>query len=212
MSGLMPRPATVLLVVPSDIVRHGLQEVLGTTVAVVGTAPSGKQAIKNIKKLSPAVVLLADRLPDGHGLDVAASILADTKVAVVMVGVEENPTYLARAAAMGVSDYVFEGSSPKAIQAAVLNAAAGTPPAATAPFGRLKGSLHARGANPRIDLTPREQQVVRHIAYGLSNSEIARSLEISVETVKEHVQNVLRKMGMADRTHVAVWDVKSGMV
>jgi DNA-binding NarL/FixJ family response regulator len=103
----MPRSATVLLVAPSEIVRHGLQEVLGNTVAVIGTASSGKQAIKHIKNLSPAVVLLADRLPDGDGLDIAASILANTKVAVVMVGVEENPTYLARAAAMGVSDNVF---------------------------------------------------------------------------------------------------------
>ena len=83
---------------------------------------------------------------------------------------------------------------------------------ATGAFGRLTASLQARGADLRDDLTPREQQVVRHLAYGLSNSEIAASLEISVETVKEHVQNVLRKMGMAGRTHVAVWAVKSGMV
>jgi DNA-binding NarL/FixJ family response regulator len=208
----MPPSVTVLLVVPSEIVRQGLLDVFGHGIAVVGVVSSGKQAITQIRKLSPAVVLLADRLPDGDGLDAAAKILGNTKARVVMLGVEENPTYLARAAAMGVSDYVFEGSSTREIRAAVLGADAGAPPVATGAFGRLRARLQARGADPRVDLTPREQQVVRHLAYGLSNNEIAASLEISVETVKEHVQNVLRKMGMAYRTHVAVWAVKSGMV
>jgi DNA-binding NarL/FixJ family response regulator len=61
-------------------------------------------------------------------------------------------------------------------------------------------------------VTPREEQVLRHVALGLSNDEIARSLEISVETVKEHVQNLLRKLAVNDRTQAAVWAVKSGVV
>jgi DNA-binding NarL/FixJ family response regulator len=61
-------------------------------------------------------------------------------------------------------------------------------------------------------VTPREEQVLRHVALGLSNDEIARSLEISVETVKEHVQGLLRKLGVIDRTQVAIWAVKSGVV
>jgi DNA-binding NarL/FixJ family response regulator len=61
-------------------------------------------------------------------------------------------------------------------------------------------------------VTPREEQVLRHVALGLSNDEIARSLEISVETVKEHVQGMLRKLGVIDRTQAAIWAVKSGVV
>jgi DNA-binding NarL/FixJ family response regulator len=61
-------------------------------------------------------------------------------------------------------------------------------------------------------VTPREEQVLRHVALGLSNDEIARSLQISVETVKEHVQNLLRKLAVNDRTQAAVWAVKSGVV
>ena len=61
-------------------------------------------------------------------------------------------------------------------------------------------------------LTPRESQVLSHVAFGLSNDEIGRSLEIGVETVKEHVQNMLRKLAVNDRTQAAVWAVKSGVV
>jgi DNA-binding NarL/FixJ family response regulator len=63
-----------------------------------------------------------------------------------------------------------------------------------------------------IPLTNRELQVLRHIALGLSNKEIGTSLSISVETVKEHVQNILRKLDSADRTAAAVWAVKSGLI
>ena len=61
-------------------------------------------------------------------------------------------------------------------------------------------------------LTPRESQVLSHVAFGLSNDEIARSLQISVETVKEHVQNLLRKLAVRDRTQAAVWAVKVGVI
>ena len=63
-----------------------------------------------------------------------------------------------------------------------------------------------------VPLTQRETQVLRHVALGLSNKEIGRSLEISVETVKEHVQNILRKLEAGDRTEAAVWAVKKGLV
>ena len=66
-------------------------------------------------------------------------------------------------------------------------------------------------ANAEVQLTPRESQVLRLIAMGLSNQEIADSLEISVETVKEHVQNILRKMSLNDRTQAAVWAIRHGM-
>jgi DNA-binding NarL/FixJ family response regulator len=68
------------------------------------------------------------------------------------------------------------------------------------------------GRDSDIPLTQRELQVLRHLALGLSNKEIAQSLNISVETVKEHVQNVLRKIAVTDRTQAAVWAVRKGLV
>ena len=69
-----------------------------------------------------------------------------------------------------------------------------------------------RAADQDMPLTNRELQVIRHVALGLSNREIGRSLTISIETVKEHVQNILRKVDVADRTQAAVWAVKRGLV
>ena len=72
--------------------------------------------------------------------------------------------------------------------------------------------MRGRTSNPALELTPRDLQVRRHIGYGMSNDEIARNMGISVETIKEHVQNILRKMAMKDRTQVAVWAVREGVV
>lgn len=207
----MARSATVLLAMPSEIVRMGIQDVFGAIARIVGVANSGKQAVTLAKKLMPSVVLLSDRLPDADAFDVAAKLIA-AKTKVVMLGVDDNPTYLARASAVGASDFVFEGSAPKMIVDSVLGAAAGTKPSPDGAFRKVQSRLQDPRIDAQIDLTPREQQVLRHIAYGLSNNEIAISLRISVETVKEHVQKVLRKMGMEDRTHVAIWAVKSGVV
>ena len=80
-------------------------------------------------------------------------------------------------------------------------------------MGRVAGRLvQPVQNNTDIPLTERELQVVYHVALGLSNKEIAISLEISVETVKEHVQNILRKIAVSDRTQAAVWAVRKGLV
>jgi DNA-binding NarL/FixJ family response regulator len=78
---------------------------------------------------------------------------------------------------------------------------------------RVKDAMARRGdRDDDIPLTNRELQVLRHVALGLSNREIGRSLGISIETVKEHVQNILRKLDVTDRTQAAVWAVKKGLV
>jgi DNA-binding NarL/FixJ family response regulator len=76
----------------------------------------------------------------------------------------------------------------------------------------ILSSLRDRSPDSNVDLTPREQQALRHIAYGLSNEEIAQSMSISIETVKEYVQNILRKLRVKDRTQAAVWAVRKGVV
>ena len=97
---------------------------------------------------------------------------------------------------------------------AIQNATAGKPAGVSGPFAKVTASMAARDAQAARDsgLTPRESQVLSHVAFGLSNDEIARSLEISVETVKEHVQNLLRKLEVNDRTQAAVWAVKTGVI
>jgi DNA-binding NarL/FixJ family response regulator len=129
-----------------------------------------------------------------------------------MLGVQDNTTYMARAASAGVHDYLLEGSTGRHIIETIRNVANGKSPSPSTSYGKVLASMRDRTLNPALQLTPRELQVLRHIGYGLSNEEIGRSMGISVETIKEHVQNILRKMAMKDRTQVAVWAVREGLV
>ena len=125
----------------------------------------------------------------------------------------DSPTYIARAVSAGASDYVLKTASRQAIVEAVTNAARGMPPARSGDFRRIASSMANKTVPDDIDvpLTPRETQVLRLVAMGLSNQEIADSLEISIETVKEHVQNLLRKLSLGDRTQAAVWAIRHGL-
>ena len=208
-------PTTLLIVHPRDLIRLGLLSVFEdqALIKVVGEAAAAKAAQKLIKQHGPDLVLLYDQLDDGDSFDLAKKLLAvNPDLKIVMLGVQESPTSLARAAAAGAHDYLFEGSSSREILDAVKRAASGKPPSPTSPYGKVLASMRDRSSHPSVNLTPRELQVLRHIGYGLSNEEIARSMEISVETVKEHVQNILRKMAVKDRTQAAVWVVREGLV
>ncbi len=130
-----------------------------------------------------------------------------------MISVLDNPTHMARARAAGASDFLLESVTAKDLVAAVENAAGGKPPASTGAFARVAASMEAQPGvdNRGVRLTPRESQVLTHVALGLSNDEIARSLGISLDTVKEHVQQILRKLLVIDRTQAAVWALKAGV-
>ena len=123
------------------------------------------------------------------------------------------PTSIARAVAIQANDYVLKTSPVEKLLDAILNAIAGN----EAPEDSLLKTAKARMRRPRqtisedIPLTKRELQVLQHVALGLSNREVGKSLGISVETAKEHVQNILRKLDVNDRTKAAVWAVKRGL-
>ena len=133
---------------------------------------------------------------------------------VVMLSTYDHPTYIARVVALGASDYVLKGSTRKAIIDAILAAAAGQSPSHAGELHRMARTMSSRQLldDDQIQLTPRETQVLRHLALGLSNKEVGRSMKISVETVKEHVQNILRKLQMTDRTQAAVWAVRKKLL
>ena len=134
----------------------------------------------------------------------------------VILSAYDNPTYVARAAALGADDYVLKNGASQTMYESLDRAGNGkTPP----PDSRLtkirrtmRGRLTYRRCPRNCPLTGREAQVLRHVALGLSNKEIARSLAISVETVKEHVQNILRKIEANDRTDAAVRAIKLGIL
>ncbi len=212
----MPAQISLLVAHPKELIRAGLRAMLaGSPVKIVGEASDAKSTLTLAKKHKPAVILLDAGIPGGDAFDLARMLAKPLPATnVVLVTEIDNPTYMARARAVGAVNCLLLGFSQREMVAAIENAAAGKTAAGAGNFGRVTASLAAREKGPALDagLTPRESQVLAHVAYGLSNEEVARSLEISVETVKEHVQNLLRKLAVNDRTQAAVWAVKSGVV
>ena len=209
---------TVRLLVADDheVIRTGLATLLaGTDIDIVAEAATGKEAIEKAQECNPDVILLDIRMPDGGGLSTLeklSSTVPDSYV--VMLSTYDNPTYIARAVALGAADYVLKGSSRDDLVSTILTAAAGESPSRAGELRRVASAMKVRQVidDDEVPLTQRETQVLRHVALGLSNKEIGRSLEISVETVKEHVQNILRKIAVSDRTQAAVWAVRKGLV
>jgi DNA-binding NarL/FixJ family response regulator len=199
-----------------EVVRKGLVCLFkDTDVTIVGEAANGLEAMEQMKKHKPDVLIMDIRMPELDGLDALEKIKVEHPQArVVMLSAFENPTYVARSVALGACDYALKGSSRQEILSVVKRAAAGEAAAPESLINRIRTSMTRRreGADEDNPLTNRELQVLRHVALGLSNREIGKSLNISIETVKEHVQNILRKIDVADRTQAAVWAVKRGLV
>jgi DNA-binding NarL/FixJ family response regulator len=205
----------VLLVDDHEVVRSGLAVMLKDSgIEIVAEAGGGQEAVEQARKHKVDVILMDVRMPDVDGLMALERIRkAMPEARVVMLSTYENPTYVARCVALGAADYLLKGCSRQQLIATIQSVAGGNVPGPDSILTHVKGVM-ARRIDPAEDLplTRREIQVLRHVALGLSNREIGRSLGISVETVKEHVQNILRKIDVADRTQAAVFAVKRELV
>src|SRR3972149_6228005 len=205
----MSNKIRLLIADDHEVVRSGLKTlVAGTEVKVVGEVATGAEAVKYALENEVDVVLLDIRMPDGDGLTALGRIKPDMPV--LILSTFDNPTYIARAVALGASGYVLKGCTRDQLLAAIRTAAAGESAWTREELRRVTGALATPrlSADVEVPLTQRESEGLRQLALGLTNKEIAQTLHISYETVKEHVQHILRKIGVTDRTQAAVWAVR----
>jgi DNA-binding NarL/FixJ family response regulator len=199
-----------------EVVRSGLKTMLADTeIKVAAEVATGEAAVKYTLENDPDVVLLDIRMPGGDGLNALGRIkLEKPEMPVLMLSTFDNPTYIARSVALGASGYLLKGCSREALIQAIRTAAAGESAWTRDELRRVTGALATPrlAADVEVPLTQRESEVLRQLAYGLTNKEIAQALHISYETVKEHVQHILRKIGVSDRTQAAVWAVRKQLV
>lgn len=209
---------TIQLIVADDheVVRCGIRTMLqGEDIDIVAEASTGEEAVQAAKNTKADLVLLDIRMPGGDGLNALGRIKLDNpELPVLMLSTYDNPTYVARAVALGASGYVLKESDREHLLTNIRRAANGESAWTRDELRRVTGALATPrlAADVEVPLTQRESEVLRQLALGLTNKEIAQALHISYETVKEHVQHILRKIGVSDRTQAAVWAVRKNLV
>ncbi len=208
---------TVLIVDDDDPIRAGLRAIRDAEadLEVVGEAADGVEVVPAAVKLRPDVVLMDVRMPALDGIQATRLLLArmDAPPRVLVVTTFENDEYVYEALRAGASGFLLKRSRPVQIVEAVRVVARGDSllfPAAVRRLAAAYGPAEAR--LPGVRLTDREGEVLRLMADGLSNAEIAADLVLGLETVKTHVGNVLTKLGVRDRTQAVVVAYRSGFI
>lgn len=215
--------ARLLVVDDQQMVRAGISALLSTQpdFTVVGEASDGAEAVQACTRLRPDVVLMDVRMPGMDGIEATRAISADAGEGgpkVVVLTTFDLDQYVYAALAAGASGFLLKETPAERLFDAVRVVAAGQAllaPSVTvrliAEFARLQPRPPAK-AGAMSALTPRETEVLRLVAEGLSNGEIAARLVVSDETVKSHVSRVLTKLGLRDRTQAVIAAYENGLV
>jgi DNA-binding NarL/FixJ family response regulator len=223
----MSMPAAVRIVVADDhqIVRSGFAGLLGTQpdFTVVGTAEEGSEAVRVCRETSPDVVLMDVRMPGVDGIEATRQLTSPgagkEQPRVLILTTFDLDEYVYDALRAGASGFLLKDVTAEQLFHAVRVIAAGEALLAPTVTRRLISEFASQ--RPRADstpvarlaaLTPRETQVLRLVAEGLSNPEIAARLVVTEETVKTHVSRVLAKLGLRDRTQAVVTAYETGLV
>jgi two-component system, NarL family, response regulator LiaR len=214
----MSIPITVLLVDDHEVVRSGVSAFLASQpdFEVVGEAKSGTEAVNLAIKHVPDVVLMDLVMAKMDGVEATRQVKAvSPRTKIVVLTSYHQDEYIFPALQAGAISYILKDVKMDELADALRRASQGEatlhPRVASRVIQELHGANHQE-LNPYTELTEREMEVLKLIAKGQSNSEIAESLVISVNTVKGHVSNILSKLHLADRTQAAVYAWQQGIV
>lgn len=214
----------LLVVDDHPLFRRGLVALLAQDprFAVIGEAGDAGEAQRRAGQLQPDVILLDNHLPGVNGVDALVGLLEVAPEArVLMLTVSEDGADLAAALRGGARGYLLKTVDHEALATAIERTMRGESTVSPEMTGKLVDAFQAlghEGAEPVVaavvepfdSLSPREREILRHIARGASNKEIARALEIAEATVKIHVQHILRKLDMSSRVQAAVYATERG--
>ncbi|WP_433683430.1 response regulator [Nocardia sp. CA-119907] len=210
----------VLVVDDQDLFRAGFRLILETQpdITVVGEAADGLEAVERALELTPDVVVMDVRMPRMNGVAATARICAQTSAKVLVLTMFHLDEYVYDALRAGASGFLLKDVRREQLVEAVRVVAAGEALLAPAVTRRLIADLAHRG-QPRPDLrrqldelTERERDILRNLARGLSNAELAAALVVSEHTVKSHISSVFTKLGLRDRAQAVVFAYEAGLV
>ena len=209
----------VLLVDDHDLFRTGLRNLLEEQgVQVVGEAASGSDALRIVREIAPDVVVMDLNMPGMSGVEATREITAIAPLTrVVVLTISDQDDDVMDAIVAGACGYLVKDSSIEELMRGINAAAIGesliSPPIASKVLQRMRAVTLDQGAETiRAELSERELDVLRLIANGKDNSEIAEALHISPKTVKNHISNILMKLQIENRIQAAVYAVRSGIV
>ena len=212
-------PVTLLVVDDHKLFRRGLVALLGLSpgLQVVGEAGDAAEALRLAPVLNPHVILLDNHLPGVTGVDAVKGLREAAPMArVLMLTVSEDAQDLATALRNGAQGYLLKTIDGDLLVESIRRAARGEPVVSPELMSKLVAALQAQDTpapaapvlavgDTSVQLSPREEDVLREITRGASNKEIARRLDIAETTVKIHVQHILRKLGLSSRVQAAVY-------
>ncbi len=214
-SSAEPRPTRVLIVDDHGVVREGLRAYLEleSDIQVVGEAKDGLEAVRRAAELQPDVVLMDLVMPHMDGVDATSRIKQQqpaTHVIILTSFLDDERVVPAIRA--GATSYLLKDVAATDLARAIRGARAGQAQLHPEVARRLMQQVTSpRKPDAGAQLTDREREVLRLLADGRSNKEIARSLVVSERTVKGHVSNILGKLGLQDRTQAALFAVRNGL-
>jgi len=210
----------LLLVDDHAVVRSGLRMLLETQpdVEIVGEAESGNEAVAKARALQPDVIVMDIMLPDLSGIEATRRIHAESpRVAIVALTIQEDEQYFFEMLTAGASGYVPKRAAPEDLLTAIRAAYRGEvflypSLAKTLVKDFVTRAETTKGPTAMDGLTPREHEVLTYLAEGASNDEIAGVLNISVNTVMRHRENIMQKLNLHSRAELVKYAIRKGLI